>query len=53
MIVVSSNAKRLERFERLGRLEPVGLIGASVENKLFIGKFDQRPEVNRKVNMFD
>jgi hypothetical protein len=50
MIAVSSNAKRLERLERL---EPVGLIGAGVENKFFMGKLDQRPEGNRKVTVSD
>jgi hypothetical protein len=41
---IASDSKRLERFERLERLEPVGLIGAGVENKLFMGKLDQRAE---------
>jgi hypothetical protein len=43
MIVVSSN----------GCSTSSATHGAGVENKLVIGKFDQRPEVNRKVNMSD
>ena len=43
----------LKRLERLERLEPVGLIGAGVENKLFMGELDQRAEGNQKLPVSD